>query len=299
MMIRKLSINEYFFINLIVEASENSECCALSVFGDASKTGMPVVARVMDWYIDTDKKEIEHLFGVTEYRHKDYTLFTVGVIGHLGIISGIRDNGIYAAVLFSRNDSPYRSKGKFSYSLELRNAMENNDTIEGIAGHMKSEKRNYTMNHNIFLSDIDKSFVLENDVQGGPNASRRIRKWNSRLNPKVSWGFRNRIACVNSFILSGNDDNHTTVPGNQNRWLSLVRIMNKEKSPINTKTVKKTITFYPGEKPGDFDAGGLYTKWTKQIMIFDSSTMELDLFFSPRQGELPGIPEFKRIRIKK
>ncbi|HPJ34167.1 MAG TPA: C45 family autoproteolytic acyltransferase/hydrolase [Spirochaetota bacterium] len=295
----KLSINEYYFINLIVETSENSECCAVSAFGDASESGNTITARVMDWYIDTDKKEIEHLFGITEYRYKDFTIHSVGVIGHLGLISGVRSNGIYGAILFSRNNTPYSSTGKHSYSMEFRYAMEKYSSIDEIANYMKSAERNYTMNHNIFLSDKSKSIVLENDLQGGPGAARGIRTWNSRLNNNVQWGFENRIACVNSFILYGNDDNHTTVPGNRNRWLEILKLMSEKKKPLSYNDIREIITYYPGKQPADFDAGGLYTEWSKQIMIFQPEEMTFDIFFSPKTGKLPSEPVFEKIKLKK
>ena len=293
----KLSINEYYFINLIIEASENSECCAVSAFGSASESGNTITARVMDWYIDTDQKEVEHLFGITEYRYDSFTLYSVGIVGHLGIISGIRSNGIYSAVLFSRNSTPYSSIGKYSYSMELRYAMENYSSIEEISGYMKSDKRNYTMNHNIIFSDKEKSFVLENDIQGGPNSKREIRNWDSQLNDTVEWGFENRIACVNSFIIKGKDDNHTTVGGNQNRWLEILKLMSEKKLPLSYNDMRFIITYFPDEKPGDFDAGGLYTEWTKQIMIFQPEDMSLNIFFSPQKGALPAEPSFEKIDL--
>lgn len=293
-----LSVNEYYFINLIVETSENSECCAISAYGGSSSTGSTITARVMDWYIDTGKKEIEHLFGITEYRYKGFTLHSIGVIGHLGMITGIKSSGIYGAILFSRNNTPYSSAGKYSYSMELRYAMENFKSSEDIAEYMKAPERNYTMNHNIFLSDNIKSIVLENDLQGGPSSERQIRRDSSKLNRGVQWGFNSRIACVNSFILSGNDDNHTTVPGNQNRWLAVLKLMREKTNPLSYDDIKSVITYFPGEKPGDFDAGGLYTRWSKQVMIFQPSEMTLDIFFSPKTGELPAEPVFERINLK-
>jgi len=294
----RLSKNEYYFLNLIVEASENTECCAVSAFGSASKTGKTITARIMDWYIDTDKKEVEHLFGITEYIYRGFTLYSVGIVGHLGMITGIRSNGIYAAILFSRNNSPYSSAGKYSYSMDLRYAMEKYSTVAEIAEYMKSGSRNYTMDHNIFFTDKSKSIVLENDVQGGSGIQRKIRTWDSKLNDKVKWGFENRIAVVNSFILYGNDDNHTTVPGNQNRWVSLLRLMAERKEPLSYNDMHAVITYYPGKKPGDFDEGGLYTEWTKQIMIFQPEDMSLEIFFSPKQGEVPLVPVFEKIELR-
>ncbi len=293
----KLSINEYYFLNLIIESSENTECCAVSAFNSASKTGSTIIARVMDWYIDTEKKEVENLFGITEFKYNDFTLYTIGIIGHLGIITGIKNNGIYSAILFSRNNTPYSSSGKYSLSMELRYAMEKFSSIDEIADYMRVKDRNYTMNHNIFLSDKKRSIVLENNIQGGPTSERKIRTCTSKLNKGVNWGFENRIACVNSFILYGNDDNHTTIPGNQNRWLSLVKLMAEKKVPLSSNDLRSIITFYPGEKPGDFDEGGLYTKWSKQVMIFQPDDMSLEIFFSPKKGDIPLKPVFEKIQL--
>ncbi len=294
----KLSINEYFLMNLIIEATENTECCAVSAFGSASKSGSTITARIMDWYIDTDMKEVEHLFGITEFRFNGFKLHTVGIIGHLGLITGIRDNGVYSAVLFSRNNTPYISSGKHSLSMELRHALENYSSIEEVSLYMKSKERNYTMNHNIYLADKKRAIVLENDVQGGADARREIREWNSKLNPKVNWGFENRLACVNSFILYGNDDNHTTVSGNQNRWLSMLKLFAVKKPPLSVEDLRSIITYFPGSRPGDFDAGGLYTKWSKQVMLFNPADMTLQIFFSPKQGDLPVNPKFETISLK-
>ena len=218
--------------------------------------------------------------------------YSIGYLGFMGIITGIHQNKNFSSILDAPtgNAFPFFLNSYSSYPFDLRFAMENYGSIHQISDYMKNRK--YTYNHLIFLSDSKESFVLENNL----NKNRSERTSASELNKGVHWQFKDALACVNSFLLKGNTDNHTQLELNFNRWLKISQFLQKNDKPLNPEKLKKLFTSFHGKTPGWPSQGDIYNKRTQQIVIFDSSNFSVEAFFTSPKGQ-PINPVFEKIEF--
>jgi hypothetical protein len=227
----------------------------------------------------------------------DKSVCLIGFLGYLGCVTGFNDDTVFAAMLDSPSDFPYSSENKNSYSFEMRYALENLTSMEDIADHMMNPEKNYAFNHLFFLSDEKKSMVLEDNISGdGTDMRRALRACDSELNESVSWGIRNAIGAVNSFLLKGNHDNHTKKPGNFERWNSLrSQVAEKVSGGITFDEIKEIISFDNGDGPNRTTDGDLYCLGNVQTIVFEPNTFKLEIAFAPSDGNLPVDPLFQMI----
>ena len=119
--------------------------------------------------------------------------------------------------------------------------------------------------------------VLENDLEG----TRALRDAASQLNTGITWGFPNAIGAVNAFLLKNNHDNFSANPFNTYRWQSIKDQLNLYLSSDNKITVNemKKITAYYGTDISQWTDGGIMNNLTQHIVVYDSKTPELHVFF--------------------
>ncbi|MCL6588802.1 MAG: hypothetical protein K6U80_02510 [Firmicutes bacterium] len=294
---QKISRDEFYFFNLIPDAIRETQCSAVAVFGSGSALKQTMVARNLDWY-GGSANQIPQIQAVITVRQKDKSICSIGYLGFQGVITGFNRHGVFAGILDSGSGAPYVSKDRNSYPLDLRYALENNKTLNDVAGFMKDPARNYTCNHLIFLAGPKDGQVLENNFSGCDTARRALRSSQSKLNPGINWGFNQAVGAVNSFLLSGNFDNHTQYPHNVRRWASLCNELKKNGPVITWDELKAIISFDNGDGPGGMEEGDLYNGGTQQTILFIPATMRLEIFFRPHDGGLPADPVFKEIKVK-
>ena len=292
----KLSKTELYLINLIADVVRGTQCSAISVFGSSSSTGTPIVARNLDWF-GGSSNQLAKIQAVTVYKNGSKSVCSIGYLGFAGVLTGFNKNGVYAAVLDSSTSASYTSSGKSSYPFDLRKALESALTLDDVSAYMSSTERDYAFNHNIILSDTTRSAVLENNFSGNGSAMKRsLRTYSSVLNMGVTWGFINTVGCVNSFILSGNHDNHTGRSVNYTRWASMKTKLseNTDLSGKVTTDGMKIIIGYNGSDP-------LYitesTSGNQQCIIFQPALVKLEVSFRGRTGTVPVQPLFAVIPV--
>lgn len=293
----RLSKDELYLLNLIPDVVRATQCSAFSVYGDKSSTGNNITARLLDWY-GGSKSQLNKVQSVTVFNIGEKSFCSIGYLGFLGVITGFNDNKVFGAILDSPTLQPYDSQGRRSYTLDLRYALENYDTLEKVADYMKSPKNLYAFSHLIYLSDESKSGVLENNTNSGSSEMRALRLESSELNKGVQWNTRSSIAAVNAFMIKGNLDNYSPALVNRARWDSLKLKFNDNKGSLSVEDIKKIASFKKGYKPGKQEDGDIYNKETKQIVIFEPSSLGLQVFFRPKEGELPSVPIFEKVDIK-
>jgi hypothetical protein len=196
-----------------------------------------------------------------------------------GIMTALNKHGIFVAVLdSSRLGTTFpdlSSDTYYSYPLDLRYALENYSTIDDIANYLSQKK--YTFNHLILIGDSNIVKVLENDLEG----TRALRDANSELNTGITWGFPDAIGAVNAFLLKNNHDNFSTNTFNTYRWQSIKDQLNLYLTSDNKITVNemKKITTYYGTDINQQSDGIIMSNITQQIIIYDSKTPGLQVFF--------------------
>ncbi|MDP4094993.1 MAG: C45 family autoproteolytic acyltransferase/hydrolase [Bacillota bacterium] len=292
----KLSTDEIYIMNLLPDVLRLTQCSALGIYGKRSETNSSMMERALDWYAGA-KNQLAKVQAVTYIENNSKSICTIGFLGYIGVISGYNRNQDFAAILDSSTGGIYYSEGRRSYTMDLRYALENSDTIDKIADYLKSDDRKYTFGHLIFLCDKNTVKVLENNVGSDPNSIRKIRDEKSELNEGINWGYDNAIGCVNAFELKGNLNNHSNIPENVARWESMKNELKSKGDKISLDEFKEIASYHKGKYPGEQSDGDLYNVNTDQIIIYQPSEDNLEIFFRPYSGKLPGRPDFKKVPV--
>ena len=173
------------------------------------------------------------------------------------------------------------------------------------AEYMRDPKKLYAFNHIIGFSDPDSSIILENNFSGngsdGNRVKRQIRKSDSKLNKNITWGISDAVAAVNSFVLYGNNNNHTINKYNTKRWENIKTLLQRDGSNISVDKIRQIISYYHGSTPGVFsESGDIYNKMTIQMVLFQPDSLSLEVFFRPKNNRInPNNPTFEKIKVFK
>lgn len=297
----KISKDEFFLFNLFTDVVRGTQCSYISVYGDRSDNHKNMVSRHLDWY-GGSKNQLPKIQAFITYKYTDKKVYSIGYLGYMGILTGFNDKKVFAGILDSATNVPYSSEGRRSYPLDLRFALENTKNINEAAEFMQDSTKLYSYNHNIGFSDPETSIILENNFSGNgadeQKVKRAIRTENSKLNNNVSWGIKNSIAAVNSFVLYGNYDNHSSNKFNTKRWKNIKEQLQK-KGPIISFEELKQIACYNKGTPGTFsESGDIYNRMTLQMVIFQPDTLKLEVFFRPKDiRKNPTKPVFEKIAV--
>lgn len=298
----RLSRIEFYIYNFFPDIFRATQCNFIAVYGSRSSTHQTLLSRNLDWYggAENELPKIQTFFRLQE---PNKTVYMIGFLGYVGLLTGFNNDHVFAAVLDSGTGGSYTTEGKRSYAMDLRCALETQSSLIGVADYMKDWQKHYTFNHLIALADPKSAAVLENNISGLRTTKNRIQRAlrysNSRLNKGISWRFTDAIAAVNSFLLYGNADNHTNWQTNYKRWDSLQKQFQARDKQLTVNDLKSIATFFHGSGPGTMDeSGDLYNRGNEHIAIFEPATLYLEVAFHPRNRFLPPAdPLFEKIPI--
>lgn len=314
----KISENELYLFNLLGDVARLYQCSAVSVFGNTSATGAPIVGRNFDWP-DGKKAQLAKLQSVLTIKNGPRSFVNVGCLGFQGAVSAFNNHGVFAAVLDSPTGAKYSPRRKRSYLLDLRQALENCTTLASVADWMEDPDKHYAVNHLIMLADKNSAAVLENNIShqnGGKKKSasgnRQLRTTASKLRPGVTWDIPDAVGCVNCFQLEGSDDNQVdpwdkkqskkkpdqpVAQANLFRWKTMKEQLLLHGPKLGRNDVKATMSYYHPESRGDMYKGDLYNVYTIQSMVFEPQSLHLEVAFRPRNGTMPPRPPYEEIPI--
>ena len=184
--------------------------------------------------------------------------------------------------------------------IDIRYALENFSTIEGVAKYLSS--REYTFSHQIFLADSKTSKVLENNLNDG--GIRALRGANSKLGENIDWEFDNAVAAVNTFFL----EKHYRGGGVDPRWTNIRHeLANKlrksehgEVEKVTLNELKEIATFYNRGEGDDYPGssmGDIYNSMTQHIVLFEPGTFHLEVFFRNGSASPVRNPSFTTVPI--
>jgi hypothetical protein len=283
-----LSQNEFLVFNVFGDIARPTRCSASGVFGGSSTTGHTIIGRNLDWN-ELPDSQLWTIQAVILLNNDDKSMASIGYLGELAFISAFNNDNIFTAVLDSDTGDPYPSTtGKRSYTMDLRYALENETTLEGVAGYMMD--KDYPFNHLVFIADADSAQVLEDNID---SPARGLRTSTSELKPGITWSQPCAIAAVNSFLLPGNEDNHTD--SNPPRWDSYVKLYNDllAEGKMGVEQVME-VESYPGPD-GKGLSGAIFRSRdhypTVQSIIMRMDTLETFVYFCP-VGTLPYEPVY-------
>jgi hypothetical protein len=305
----KISVDELYMFNLLGDVARLNQCCSLAVFGERSATGSTIVGHNFDWP-DGQQNELSKLQCVMTIRSGDKFLTNVACLGFQGAVSAFNNAGIFAAVQDSPTGLHYTAAKMRSFVMDLRQALENAQSIDEVITGLKDSSKQYAFSHLIIVADPKTSMVLENNVsKGSIKHERAVRYCDSKLRDGAVWDISNAIGCVNCFELDSNVDNHidpldrkakrekgAPLPDiNTPRWDSIREQLLLCGSKISADDIKHILSFHHGPGVGRIHRGDLYNNFTMESVVFEPATLSLQAAFRPREGGLPATLKFEPI----
>jgi len=294
----KLSYEEAVLAQMIPDALRPTCCSALSLWGSKTTTGDRITLRNLEWNLGSDN-QMGKVHAVTHMKNGDRSLTAISVLGLLDIISGINDDGVFAAILDvgSVQDEAYVCEGRKCYTMELRFALEEYSTARGLGEFMVSESGNYTWCHNLIISDANDSFCAEDCVSQVAEAGKGrsvLRDCNTPIHKGLSWDSPDSLCVVNSFASEGNQDGFSGSGSNiirfakYNQWV-------KDKDKFSVKDVKDLIT---QEIVDQYAVQNVHSAGSAQLILIDYRTGSVQVAFSGADG-VSDKPDFIEVDVIK
>jgi hypothetical protein len=256
-------------------------------------------------------QDMPELYAVTCLRFPEQTIYLIGALGNMACITGINyQTGIMASILDAGGDGKFQSKGRRSYSFDLRYALGKGMNIAAISHYLTDPDRAYTYGHLIALSDEKSTVILENNItQKDCKSCRAIRTDTSTLKDGIPWTYWDMIAAVNCFMLKGQEDGYpvgTSSPYNTGRWRllndNLTGEMTLNKGKLSPDGMMRVMTTISGNKISKPKKGyaSLYNTSTQQIILFTPSDRSMKIFFKPKDNSTPldPVPLFFEVPLK-
>lgn len=293
-----LSYEEAILAQMIPDALRPTCCSALSLWGSKTTTGDRITLRNLEWNLGSDN-QMGKIHAVTHMKNGERSLTAISVLGLLDIISGINDDGVFAAILDvgSVQHEAYVCEGRKCYTMELRFALEEYSTAHGLGEFMVSESGNYTWCHNLIISDKNDSFCAEDCVSQVVESGRGksiLRDCNTPILKGLSWDSPDSLCVVNSFASAGNQDGFTGSYSNiirfakYNEWV-------KAKDKFSPKDVKNLIT---QETVEQYAVQNVHGAGSAQLILIDYHTSSVQVAFSGPDG-VTDKPDFIEVDVIK
>ena len=293
-----LSYEEAVLAQMIPDALRPTCCSALSLWGSKTATGDRITLRNLEWNLGSDN-QMGKIHAVTHMKNGERSLTAISVLGLLDIISGINDDGVFAAILDvgSSQHEAYVCEGRKCYTMELRFALEEYSTARGLGEFMVSESGNYTWCHNLIITDKNDSFCAEDCVSQVVESGRGksiLRDCNTPILKGLSWDSPDSLCVVNSFASAGNQDGFTGSYSNiirfakYNEWV-------KTKDQFSPKDVKDLIT---QETVDQYAVQNVHGAGSAQLILIDYHTGSVQVAFSGADG-VADKPDFIEVDVIK
>ena len=280
----QFSYEEVLAFQMVPDALRPTACSALSLWGDRTSTGDRITLRNLEWNLGSDY-QMGFANAVIHMKNGDRSITAIGIAGMLDIVSGINDDGVFAAILDvgSINEAPFIYEGKKCYTMELRYALEEFTTARELGEFMVGESGDFTWCHNLIISDEDDSFCAEDCVSQVSEAGEGfsvLRDADTPIMEGLTWDSTDSLCVVNSFTTAGNQDGFTGYPSNcirfakYNEWVNTIDV-------FTVKDVKDLIT---QETVDQFDVVNVHSNTTSQLIIIDYSTGRIQVAFTGEDG---------------
>ncbi len=299
---RRLSQNKLLIFELAPDVARVVSCSASAAFGSGTTTGKTILGRNLEWHDDT-LPFLSALEATVMLHNGSKSVVLFGFLGQIFGLSGFNASKVFAAVLDSDVLLPYVLLGdERSYAMDVRYALEEQTTLQGIAGYLTGKK--YAYSFNVFLADQNTAAVFEDDTTeafSGLRTATSVLKTNTKI-PIPAWNFSNAIALVNWFTLPGTADNSDLWAGNLDRWNSFITLYINafaRGGKVNIDLMKQ-ITSYPGLHNSGKAADGAIWRYNDQgesnmqSIIMNMDTLETWVSFQP-EGPAQSHPNYIQV----
>ena len=293
---REFSYEEAVLVQMIPDALRPTCCSALSLWGSKTVTGDMITLRNLEWNLGSDN-QMGKINAVTHMKNGSRSLTAISVLGLLDIISGINDDGVFAAILDvgSVQHEAYVCEGKKCYTMELRYALEEYSSAQELGEFMVAGSGEFTWCHNLIITDGNDAYVAEDCVsqvvESGKGRS-VLRDNKTPIFDGISWDSDDSLCTVNSFTTKGNQDGFTSSSSNiirfnkYNKWVKAV-------DKFTVKDVKDLIT---QERVNQYEVNNVHSGGSAQLIIVDHHTGSVQVAFSGPDGVVDK-PDFIEVEV--
>ena len=290
------SYEEAVLIQMIPDALRPTCCSALSLWGSKTVTGDRITLRNLEWNLGSDN-QMGRIHAVTHMKNGERSITAISVLGLLDIISGINNDGVFAAILDvgSVQDEAYVYEGKKCYTMELKYALEEFSTARELGGFMVGESGDFTWCHNLIITDADNTFCAEDCVSQvtEKDLGRSVlRDADTPLLEGLTWESLDSFCVVNSFATKGNQDGFTGMPHNAVRFAKYNAWV-KAQEQFSVKDVKDLIT---QEVVDQYCVENCHGDGSAQLIIVDYHTGSVQVAFSNPDG-VEDKPDFIEVDV--
>lgn len=293
------SYEEAILMQMIPDALRQTCCSALSLWGSKTSTGDKITLRNLEWNLGS-ANQMSKIHAVTHMKNGERSITAISVLGLLDIISGVNNDGVFAAILDvgSVQGEAFVYEGKKCYTMELKYALEEYSTARELGEFMVGESGDFTWCHNLIISDKNETFCAEDCVsQVSENGLGKslLRDCNTPLIEGLTWESEDSFCVVNSFASEGNQDGFTGIPNNAVRFAKYNEWV-KAKEKFGVKDVKDLITL---EVVDQYDVINCHSDGSAQLIIVDYHTGSVQVAFSKPEGveDKPDFIEVDKLTI--
>ncbi len=297
----QLSQNKLLVYELAPDVARLDSCSASAAFGSGTATGKTIVGRNFEWY-DNSVPYLAALEAAAVLHNGSKSIAMFGFLGQLYPLSGFNTSKIFAATIDSDVLVPYRLLGgEGSYVMDLRYALENETTLQGVANYLAARK--YAYGFDIFLADQNTAAVFEDDATVPFNGLRTATSTlkTGTVIPISPWSFSDAITCVNWFTLPGTSDNTYLWLGNPARWNSFITLFTNafaNGGMVDINAMKGIMGYTGPNGDGRGEDGAIWRyddiDSTMHSIVMDMATLETWVSFRP-QGQALKSPNYVQI----
>lgn len=283
-----ISYEEALTFNLVPEALRDTACSALSLWGSKTESGDALTVRFLDWGLGS-KYQMGQIHAVMHAKKADRSYMGFSFLGILGTISAINDDGVFAAILDARSGEAYSYENKKCYTYELRYALEEFDTAEQIGQYMVANSADFTISHNIVITDGEHSFCAEDAdaaLQSSGKGYSVLRDCHTPLLEGLHWDHEDSLCIVNSFATRDNFELFSYNSNNAVRFLKYNEWLG-EKDSFSTAELKTLITrerVNQGKAADESYADNVRNEGNSQIILIDYHTGRVQVSFTGPEG---------------
>ena len=139
-----LSAEEAILMQLIPDVLRGTACSGITASGSATASGERITCRVLEWQLGSEN-QICAAHALLHMKHGDESFTSVNMLGFLTILTAVNDEGVMMSILDvgSKNEVPYTTEDKCSYTYDIRYALEHYGKAREAAEYLRGNAAHY------------------------------------------------------------------------------------------------------------------------------------------------------------
>lgn len=281
-----LSQEEATLLQLVPDVLRGTACSAITADGSTTASGERITCRILEWQLGSEN-QICSAHALLHMKNGAESFTSVNMLGFLTILTAVNDDGLFMSIfdVGSKNDVPYTTEDKRSYTYDIRYALEQFGGAREAADYLRENARHYPYCCNVLCTDAKDACVAELSVaeqEGTPV----VRDSTTALHSGLSWEDPAYLCVVNSFAAECNSDLLTYNAGNIVRWNRYADLFCGVRG-LTTGHCKELLT---AEQTGN-DLARIRSEDVVHMVLADYDTHTLQAVLTGTDG-LADAPEF-------